>query len=270
MKIITNSIGATATSMTAAGSGIADASGYSMENVVSGPRSTMYRSAATTSPIRVAYNYSAAMDADHMVIARADKLLTAGTMKLTGKAKNSGGTWIDNPGAAIKDPIAVGDLVGPPVGTKTTGQDFVYDFGSTQSYYGFGIQAQTKGGTAEALMVSKVYFGMGIDLGDPEAGAQWENVGAKDRFLVPPRGSFQYETEKQITLVWKFLSKSTVNSFLYSTANVLNWPVFLYDPNQYLWAWKLEHVLVAGWQLTLMGPDLYQLAIGFRRLKHYD
>lgn len=267
MKLLFNTVGNVATSLTHASFGAA-ASGYSATDLVSGPRSTFFRTTASTGQIRIAYDYSAAMNVDFFAIARADKLITQQGINFKYITKNSGGTWSVT---SIVNPLTTSSLIGPTVGTKTVGQDYVYTWGSTQTSYGYGIEMTTAGGSAEAMMISKLYVGQmfSFDSEEVEIGAGWEDLSESERRFRPMRGSFEYDTEKRIALSWNSQSKATTQSFI-ETANLLTWPLFLYDPNQYVFAWKLEHVLIEDYTVELAGPDNYDISIIFRRLAHYD
>jgi hypothetical protein len=268
LKFLCNYAGDVATSMSEAGGASTAAASYDATNLIAGPRSTWYRTTATSGLSRIGY-ITPSIGFDFLVIARADKLLTLGTMALYGLVRSSGGVWTNAPAGAILNPVTSADLLGPVVDGSTHAQDFVYEFSSTQTAAGFGLELQSGG--SEATMFSKLFFGASFDFGhNPslDAGVSWEHVPYPNRFFVPHEGTLKYETERRFSLQWDFVSNAKIAAFE-ALPQILNWPLFLYDDAGDIWDWQLEHVIVEDYTVSVIGQDLNHITIVFRRLQHY-
>lgn len=258
LLILPNTAGDSATSMTNAGAGVATASGYNNYDVIAGPRSSRWRSAAHSSNMRLGYVLGADTTVTHCVIARADWLLTQDTMRLRGLQRNSGGTWSAISGFDL-NPITSSNLVG------LYSQDYVQEVSPTD-LRGFGIDCVTLGGGSEAAQVSKIFYSNAVELSANPSASSWEQV---ESGYYPMWGYFPYHTEARMQLSWHALTAAEITAFK-AIPNLLSWPLYLYDEDADYWPWKLEHVIVEDYSYSSIGIGRWKLDVIFRRLKHYD
>lgn len=263
LKILTNQAGYYATSLVEPSG--TTSTGYDKRDFVSGPRSALYRMDASGGDNSVGYVFGEEHTMSYLVISRADLLLTADTLDLSLRHRNSGGTWADNQTYAPFDET----LIGP------TSQDFVDSFTSAAgNRYGYGLEANS-GGT-EAFMFSKLYFCEAFSFGvEPTTPLVEEELIQGDTLFAPPRGDEPFATEKRIALTFKNVTRSKVDEFLL-LPNIFSWPFFLYDDddaNVALWEHRLEHVVLESftelWQQR-SDLDYWDLNLLVRRLKHYE
>ena len=253
-----NHVGDRATALAATST--STASGFDAYDVISGPRSTRWRSNPDTgSTSFLTYALSSNFTADYCVIARADWLLTADGKKLNLVDRDSGGTGYNI--SPNYNPVTASDLVG------IRSQDLVTSFTATH-LRGYGIRTQNNGGN-EASQISKLYFSSSLSIGSPERGAQWEAIRYEDRMFTPQKGDLPYETEARISLTFRHLTVSQIESFR-ELPQLLNWPLFIYDSDAYVWPHKLEHVVIEDWTEVRRGVAVWELTVNARRLKHYD
>lgn len=274
--LLTNVAGDEATTLDNKGASIT-ATGYTLTDVISGPRSTRWRSGAIAATLAISYHFDPTgggdVEATHVVIARADWLVTLGTARVRIQQRSSGGTWSN---LITLDPFTSSSLVGIVKTGKTHGQDYVAAITPTQKR-GYGIDFLSWSSN-EAFQVSKVYFCNGVNLGDPLPGIQWSVI---DEYIRPQRSTIPYRCERRLAIQWTDLRDTQVALLTHARTDgdggipgrlrqPLNWPMFLYDDAGNIWDWKLEHVLLESYQLTQIGKDCWTLAMTFVRLMHYD
>ena len=245
------------------------AAGYDLNDMIAGGRNTRVRLApkANGSGDQLYYwDSSATNTIDYFSIIRADWLLTNGGVSITDRKTGAGGASKSNITGTIYNPLSASDLIGYKY------QDLVHFYNpSTHAAHGFGLTIDNLNtGASESTQFSKMYWGQSFNFGvEPERGTVWEHIGDLDTLFVPQKGHFAYATEARISLTFAHIPLSKVVEFR-SLEQILNWPLIIYDPNQYIWDYKMEHVLVETWQETLLGPDDWAISVTFRRLKHYD
>lgn len=253
-----NHVGDRATALAATST--STATGFDPYDVITGPRSTRWRSNPDTGSTTIlTYALGANFTADYCVIARADWLLTADGKKLNLVDRDSGGTGYNI--SPSYNPLTSASLVG------IRNQDLVTSLTATH-LRGYGIRTQNNGGN-EASQISKLYFASSLDIGNPQPGAQWEAVRYEDRMFTPQKGSLPLETEARISLTFRHLTASQVSDFR-ALPQILNWPFFIYDSAADVWPHKLEHVVMEDWQEVRQGVGVWALVVNVRRLKHYD
>lgn len=256
--LLPNTAGDSAASMTNAGAGVATASGYNNYDVIAGPRSKRWRSAAHNDWMRLGYVFAANTTVTHCVITRADWLLTQDTMRVRGIQRNSGGTWSAFSGFDL-NPITSSNLLG------LYSQDYVQAV-APSDLRGFGIECKTLGGGSEAAQVSKIFYSNAVEFASNPTASGWEYTEAS---FYPMWGYFPYYTEARSSLTWMALTDAEIAAFK-AIPNLLAWPMYLYDEDADYWPWKLEHVVVEDYAITGNGLNRWKLDVSFRRLKHYD
>ena len=242
------------------------ASGYDINDLISGPRSTQWRSAATSGDVQPGYSFGSNTAATHIVIARADWLLTQNGTRIRPIQKNSGGTWSVVSGVDY-NPLALANLIGP------YNQDLAFAFTPTD-LRGFGIRTDRGSGT-EAAQISKLYvsnaFSFGVEPHFLQSPPVLELLQASSSpTLFTPQRSFEpYDVEASFTLVWEAVTLAKITEFKAIPA-LMRWPLFLYDDTGDVFAAKLEHVVVQDFTETSAGQGYRNITIMFLRLKHYD
>lgn len=268
LQILANTVGAKARYVDDDG---AAATGYEPRHLLTGPRSRLYRTTEDTDS-SVAYVCDETVSATHLVIARADYLLTnnggtdAGTEINVYKHAGYGGSSAAAVGSAqVID--APGDLIGH------NAQDWVYSFGSTHSGYGFSVMqfGNPSSSTSHVFQCSKLYFSEAFDFGvNPQPGAlTWEflDPGALQLYR-PLEGTFEYAIEARITMALPTVAGSVLDAFA-EIPTIYRWPFFLYDSTGAVIPWKLEHVILERFEQRILGDDTWAATLTFLRLKHY-
>lgn len=269
IKFLTNQIGEDATTLELLSGSIN--SSYDITSLIAGPRSRMFRSAQTAgaaSTVNIAYSSlgSTTKAADHVVICRADKLLTPGGIKAEIQNKSSGGTWSS---ILTKDPIQSTDLIGIKTGNQKYGQDFVSEITTTEQH-GYGALFTTKT-AAESVQLSKLFFCSAFDFGvEPILSPvpQWDYF-SEPIFVKPKKATEEIQAHARISLNWQGVTRAKVNEFRALT-QILSWPFFLYDPEQTMWPWKLENVVIEDFSETYIEASRWDVSIKFLRIAHYE
>lgn len=238
---------------------------YSLNDLISGPRSRMWRRNMTSSTSTVAMEMKHSRSLTHAVIARADLMLTkAGTTFSVAYHNGSSQTTIQS-----YAPVAQSDLVGIKVDGKPHGQDLVCEFAAPINAANFRIVMDAAGGASEATLVSKLFFSSAFDFGvAPSFQPQWSLSRESNQELVKPlMGYEEYEVGEAIQIVWKFVTLAKLFEF---EALPLNWPLFLYDKRGDIFSHRLEHVIVSDpWTWTRRSAEYFDVTVNFRRLAHY-
>jgi len=263
LKILTNTAGENATVANYVDG--ATASGYDDYDLISGPRNRSGRSQASTGHISFAYAFGVDVEADHMVVARADKMLTLSSLDMVIRERNSSNVWADVSSTALS-PIQESHLIG------IHEQDYVKQFTPTVQR-GYALRVKTNSADAEALMLSKLYFAKGFSFGvEPEKPLQEDDLTEIEEIL-PPGGKLPYAIEKRITLIFKSVTRAKVDEFL-ALPQIFNWPFFLYDDTASdiaLWQHRLEHVVVESCRETWQrrsDVNLWDIELTLGRLAH--
>lgn len=241
------------------------ATGYSGADGITGPRSTRVRFQAYLGARNYGYFHSAAtFSATHMVIARADWLITK-----TGARVRPLECTDDSP---ISYAVVAGSDFNPLTAASLIGvrsQDLVMATPITNQYGG-GFQWTST--ATEAEQYSKLYVSNAFDFGaspDIKPFPEWQVFPETEkRYFTPQRGTMPYQIEAQISLTWRNVTRAKMDAFR-ALPRLLEWPIFLYDDAGDYWSWKLEHVLISDWEETLTQYDLSDITIRFVRLKHY-
>lgn len=234
---------------------------FALTNVAYESRSKMFKGTATTGLTELAYTFTSDVACDHMVVARADKLLTKNQMDVAFRQRSSGGVWSDL-GTAY-DPLTSADLIG------IRSQDLVRSVSPT-SLRGYSVRAVTNGVTPEAMMLSKFYASASFSLGiEPDQESLQTEELAPGTEETPLRGTRPYEVEKKISMTFFGVTGAKVTAFR-ALPQIFNWPLFLYDTTGDLWSWKLEHVIVTDFTTAIVGEGRWGVELSVHRLRHDD
>ena len=258
LKILCNHAGASASSFSLVSG---TTSSGNLTDLINGQRGTMWRSVAASSAVSPGYLFDSDLHCTHLVAARADKMVTKAGAQIRAMQRNSGGTWSAISGTTIAS-LAAGNLTG------YSSQDLVISLASAADFRGLALEFDSAG--TEAMMFSKLCgavafdFGVDIDL----TGVTFSDIPESGRMFTPPRGSWEYETEKQIVMTVSAVSMAIAEQFK-ALPQLLHWPFFLYDENADLIPWKLEHVLMEGWSEQIREAGIHDFKLSMRRLKHY-
>lgn len=258
--VLVNHAGAHASSQSAAGLTLTTPGGYDPTHAIAGPRSAHHRSEASSSEIGRGYEYTTALEIDHVVVARADWLLTENGTRVRARMRDVGGTW-DYVAGIDFDTLTRSDLLGPAA------QDLVFPVEPTD-HYGIGLALEPGSGT-QATQIAKLYGSVAFGFGtNPQLGGQWQPLPPKT-FARPLSGGFPYEVEARLSLTFPLISRAKATEFK-ALSQIRAWPIYLYDPLGAVWNHRLEHVLVEGWVEDIHENDRHTLSISFLRLKHYE
>jgi hypothetical protein len=259
--ILPNTAGAVATSIDVDGS--ATTSGYDVHDLISGPRSRMWRCDPFGSVVRVYYNLPAAMQMTHCVIARADLMMTEGGTQIDVAYGSGSGTNIDG----IGPPISAVELVGIKVDGKPHGQDAAFEFSNPVTSDVFQVAIGHDSGT-QAGMLAKVYFSAGLLLGDgPQPGPTWSvRRDGEPQIVKPLLGYEEYAVTDAIAFRWAHLRWEEIEAF---EASPLNWACFLFDTEGDIFAHRLEHVILTSYGWSRVGDESFTLETVWQRLAHY-
>jgi len=230
-------------------------------NLIAGPRSTFFSMPASTTDQGMGYAHQGTNNTPtHIVVARADKLLTSTGMRLRGAQRASGGTWtVLGPDLA---PITSSDLTG------IRGQDYVVAV-SPSSLQGVGIIVNPHPSGTASGQISKLFGATSFTFGnEPTAGATFDSLPI-GTYSQPLRCIEPYEVEQRFSLVWPLIDASYVTSFL-ALPQIFRWPIFLYDDTQSIFQWKLEHVIIEGYKVLVHEKDRVSIEVTFARLRHYE
>lgn len=259
-SILTNLAGYTASSIDAAGLTAGTASGYSVNDFISGPRSTRHRTSDSASEIGRGYVFAADTTCSFLYISRADWLLTKNGTRVRPRQRNSGGTWAYIAGVDY-NPLASTDLIGPRT------QDLLVAV-SPADLRGFGLSTAVVSAT-QATQLSKFWgcdsFSFNVE---PEVSINWQPL-PDYSYFTPLNGTLPYEIERRFTLSFSAVTRAKATAFK-ALSNLLQWPVLLYDSTGDIWAHKLEQVLIEKITERVAETNLHFFNLSCLRLKHYD
>jgi hypothetical protein len=235
-----------------------------LNDLIAGPRSTFWRSVAASSAIAPMFTLSSDVIATHMVVARADWMVTLAGARVRARQRSSGGVWSHIVGVDYNT-LTAGSLLGPK------SQDLVFAVSPT-NYRGYGLEFDSVG--TEAMQISKFYPSVGFQFdGDLvlNPAPQWTAFPLTQsvNMFAPLKSYDAYEVEAQISLTWKNCSRANIRAFE-ALPQILNWPLFIYDDAGDVWNWKLEHVVIEGWAETFTAIDYSDITVTFQRLKLYE
>lgn len=235
----------------------ATATGYDATNVISGPRSTMWRSESNTNA-EIAYLYGSNIGISYVVIARADLLASKAGKHIVGQQRSSGGSWSDIPGFSYN--ITDTSLM---VGPRT--QDMVIATTPTD-LRGIALFSQALSGS-EAMQISKFYAGGAFAFGvPPQANIEYAEIAPKN-YATTIQGTMPYEVERSFSMTFVGVTQAEYAQFLLYDSFYA--PFFLYDSTGDIWPWKLEHVILGSLTATMLEYELYALTMNFFRLRTY-
>jgi hypothetical protein len=258
LVFLTNYAGQVGSGMSAAGFAGTD-TGFDAQDVISGPRSTLWKSAAATTERAVAYEFTSPVTCDYFVVARADKLLTKNTSRVRLLQKSAVGAWTYVSGVDYF-PLLASHLVG------IRSQDLVFAASPSQ-FYGYALESDQLGATAESMLVSKFYGCSSFSFDRPlKQDPSFEDVGPKD-LATPLRATGPYAVEKRLRMTFENVSAASLAAFK-ALPRLRSWPLFIYDSTGVIWPWRLEHVLVDGWDEAYVAPNQFTLSLSFLRLRH--
>lgn len=235
--------------------------GYSVNDFVSGPRSTWHRTNYSTSEIGRGYETAISITPTYVVVARADKLLTAAGSRVRFRQRTSGDVWSNITGPDF-NPLTASHLVGP------RSQDLVSAVSPTQTY-GIGLAVAPASGT-QATLISKFYGCEAFDFGvPPQLSASWTDL-PPNQYITPLNSTMPYEIERRFSITFPMVSRSVAQAFHQTYREFSVSPFFLYDTTGDIWDHQLEHVLIENWIEDIVENDRHTFSISFARLKHYD
>ena len=260
LLFLTNLAAYSATSVDAAGLTAGTASGYSTNDFIQGPRSTRHRTTDSSSEIGRGYSFAADITCNYIFVSRADWLLTKNGTRLRPRDKNSGGTWGYVAGVDY-NPLTTAHLEG------VNGQDLCFAV-SPSNLRGIGISTASVSGT-QATQVSKFWgcSSFTFDL-EPAFQMNWEPV-PEYTFVTPLDGTMPYEIERRFSLTFAGARRAKVTEFR-ALPNIFKWPMILYDSTGDLWNHKIEHVIIEGYEETVLQNNIHVVSLSCARLKHYD
>lgn len=251
-RLLPNTVALEATSINNYGSTTDPSS--SLDNAVVGPRNRLWFS-TLADPGGLAYYFDSS-HFNHVVIARADYLDKLTISGATVNIVQYEGSW------STKLSYAAGEL--PLVGLN--GQDYVEQLTIENiTRAGVTVTPATPGRTK----LSKLFLSRSFDFGsEPDLGARWVQLPRTDRKEKPLNGDIEYDVEAEITLSWHHVSQAKIEQFK-NLEKLLEWDLFLYDSENYLWNHTLEHVILSNYQITQENEDLFEVNLTFFRLKQY-
>lgn len=238
------------------------ASGYDINDVIAGPRSTHHRLQSSVSEVGIGYWHLFETTLNYLVVCRADWMLTQNGTRVRVGQKSLVGGW-SNAAGIDYNPLARADLIGPRQ------QDLVIDIDAITNTGGIALSSTPVSG-GQSLQVSKIYGAKAYEFSTylPIISSVSEML-PLNSYATPLHGMIPYEIEKRFSLTWPMLPMSEVTAFKTLTS-VFNWPIFLYDPDTTMWDWKLEHVIVESYQEDILEKGNHTLTVNFARLRHYD
>lgn len=233
-------------------------------NLIAGPRNTYWKSTTDSSAVAIGFQIASDLVATHIVVARADWMVTLAGARLRICNRSSVPAW-SNLSSPDINPFATANLMGPTL------QDYCVAITPTQNR-GYGVTFDSSG--AESFKMSKMYASVGFSFsGDIQLDSlpEWKPMPRTQsvNLFIPQQGNEPYEVEADISITWRNNTPASIATFE-ALPQLRNWPLFIFDDAGDLWSWKLEHVLVDTWQKTLVGQDLWDITVSFKRLKHYE
>lgn len=269
LQILVNTAGAYAKDLVQ--SGTSTATGYSQTDLISGPRSKYFRSSSATGGTLGYICDPSSVACTHLVIARADWLLTL-------NAGPNYGTEIQAYRYAGYDATSASSVTSAIILDESTDligynyQDYVTSWNSA-SGYGWAINQYGNPSTAttHVFQCSKLYFSNAYDFGvNPRhQGINWEyfDQGRLNMFRTL-EGTFDYACEARITIQFPEIESTYIDQFL-ALPEIYRWPFFLYDSAGDVIPWKIEHVILERIEQQILADDVWQVSLSFLRLKHY-
>jgi hypothetical protein len=272
-KLLANTVGATVDTIAITGGSIP--SGFDIDDIISGPRSTMFKTTGASNKTSPAYSDSTnSFQWTHCVVARADLMARASTSQGFAIEQDTGGGYGAVTGASIST-LTTSDLIGVDPNDNGYGQDVVLTPTTSPQAGVDGIRlaiTESGGTTNVQKQISKFYASNAFDFDnepDSRPSPVFQRLAPTERAFRPLYGWITYDTEARITLTWRNLTQAKVENFK-SIPELLNWPMFLYDPQAHIFEWKLEHVIIEGYSEQIRNPDAHDLSVTFRRLAHYN
>ena len=263
VQLLINNVGDTATTFNC---NRGTTAGYDDTDLIAGPRSTMWRSNTVANTIDIEWRSSTYpagannMTASHVVIVRAD-ILTRGrywdTHVDVRYNDQSSGVLV----ALLNSAVTTSSCIG------ITSQDYVQNWNAVAgNMWRVSFQATTSTGLYQT---SKICFCNAFDFGLNPALDQaitWQEI---DEFFIPNLGTISYKVESRLQMTFKKVTRAKITAFK-ALAQLHNWPFFIYDSAAEVLPWKIEHVILEGYEETMRMPDQHDITLTFLRLKHYD
>lgn len=199
-----------------AGSALAQATadtGFESQAIVTGPRTSIFRTASATQATTWDYAASATQQPDHLIIARADLLRKADSTATLWSVTGSASSAFTSPNS-VSGTYGTGDLVGP------RNEDLVVSLTHGSSYQYWRVKNVTTASVRHN--VAKMYLGNWFDMGrDPIYGVLQKRV-VETENNRDPRYVFDVE--------WNGISDQKRQDFI---GSIVKWrdvnPVFVYD-----------------------------------------
>lgn len=269
LKILCNTSGAKARDLILTGHSAA--TGYDQADLITGPRSKRFRTDAQYAGT-IGYTHdNISVTCDHLIIARADWLLTLNAGPAYGTdLRGYRYTGLDASGASAVFTSTILDDSTDLIGYRY--QDYVKEW-TPASGYGWAIDAYGNPATTttHTFQCSKLYFASAFDFGvNPKhQGISWEYFSeSKPTFARTLEGTFDYAVEARITVELPELEPSNLDSFA-ALPEIYRWPFFLYDSDADVIPWKLEHVILERFEQRIIADNVWGASLSFLRLKHY-
>ena len=262
LLLLPNTAGSAASSVSVSNG--SSASSYDPENIITGSRARMWRSTATSGNVRIGYLLDEDVTVDHVVIARADKLVTENGLRVRISDRDSGGSWSELVSPDFNT-LDSSDLIGK------YSQDLVAAV-SPGNERGYAIFSSVSSGT-EAVQFAKFYASLAFDMGvDPilQSPPSWRDTPVRAR---PLKGWFSCETEQEISITWNGVTAAKAAAFE-AIPRLLSWPFFLYESdasNIRCFEHRLEHVIIAEpYTVERLNNGYRNISVTFRRLTHWE
>lgn len=254
-----NDAGNNATTVGCISEGTQD-SNYDENNLITGSRNEWFKTTSTADPKRMGYTWSNEIDIDHVIITRADKLVTSGSSQVNVQVNQSG--WI-NLASSL-------DLENDLVGIKN--QDYVLNYAPDGGATGVAVRVVPN--SAEATYFNHLVGAVSFSFGrSPAFNVLTEELNPSDRYYTDnntlPMRHRTYETSHRISMKFEHVTKAKLDEFL-ALDNIRNHPLYIYDSNAWVFPHKLEHVILESIKTTQDNKDLWTISLVFRRLRHYD
>ena len=252
-----NDAGIEATSVGMQSEGVQDTN-YDEANLITGSRQVWFKTTSTSDEKRIGYVWSGDMDLDHVIITRADKLVTQAGNTVSIQAYN--GAWQD-----VESDIDLNSLVG------LKRQDYVLAM-NIEDITGIAVLITPDG--TEANLINHFVGAQAFTFNrEPAFSAIEEEIPPSDMYFTDvnsvPKRFKTYEVSDKIALKFEGVTRDKIDEFL-ALDNIDNHPFYIYDSAHYLWAHKLEHVILESFRVVQLNDDYWSIAMILRRLKQYD
>lgn len=229
----------------------ATATDKGQENLILGERSAICETASATTSQRFTFGLGSGYaakggKADHIIIARADKLQSGLMTQLDIKRSADNSTFTTEQTDAS---FSTATLYGP------NGHDYILDFTQSSAYEFWRVDFTSASGAT--FPVSKVFLGSWFDFGQEPDGFSIERVPAKEAVWYASSGAL-YTARLELpvyrfSFTWEHVSDAVVSNFQRDIAKISHKATyFLYTRTQHelLGNQRLVNVRLVNWSVT--------------------